>query len=470
MINIRKLNGNDLSNYYTKSQCDSKFLPRMDLSTVINDLENQITTLENNTNTHLTTLDGIVTSQNTQINDLNNFSTLIDLNLYKPLLNNNDTKINNLSGLTDLINNSIPSLTNIESQISTINNNTSLFNDSVYLPLVINGDSRINNLYGLTSYVQNAINNGTQINPLNNFSLDPFMAVVDFNTTVSLTCPVYFSNMVLNNANTHTSLTGLKNISFGNAVFQNQSSFAGTGGVSNTSVVSRSCRMFDFYLDLTAMTKFNSNNNMVMLFVPDKILNLNDGYIYSANFITNSSTAVKFNNSNIANLYLLFRDHINMNNSIFQNLFLPGTDSFAATKLHLCFLSRIKLLNPTTQLDPTITTYRVYLKPCSRLWNRCCGLTIKNLYYIPTINGNIYNLDLCLSLFNDFEKTVDNLYLGNPDIYNYGGFVTVSGNTTWRQYYTQQTTMDYYTTNVPILLTNSESSDVWFQFLNQLYH
>lgn len=419
MINIRKLNGNDLSNYYTKSQCDSKFLQKMDLSTVINDLQTQITTLDYNTNTHLTTLDGIVTSQNSQINDLNNFSTLIDLNLYKPLLNSGDTRINNLSGLSD--------------------------------------------------YIDSKIGGGSTVS-IDKLAIDPFWCIGNFNTSISLTHVVNFSNMVLNNINTHTALTSLKNISFGKCVFQNQSSFGGSGGVANTSVVSRSCRMFDFYLDLTALTNFNSNNNMVMIFVPDKILNLNDGYVYSANYITNSPTAVKFNNSNITNMYLLFRDHINMNNSIFKNLFLAGTDSFAATKLHLCFLSRIKLLNPTTRNQPTLTTYKVYLKPCSRLWNRCCGLMIKNLYYIPTLNGNIYNLDVCLSLWNDYEKTVDNLYLGNPDIYNYGGFVTVSGNTIWKQYHTQQSSMDYYTTNVPILLTNSDSTDAFFQFLNSLYH
>lgn len=469
MINIRKLNGNDLSNYYTKSQCDSKFLPRMDLSTIINDLENQITTLENNTNTHLTTLDGIVSSQNTQINDLNNFSTLIDLNLYEPLLNSGDTKINNLSGLTSLINNSIPSLTSIESQISTLNNNTSLFNDSVYLPLVINGDTRINNLYGLTSYVQNAISNGTQINPLNNLSLDPFYAVGNFNTTLSLSHVINFSHMVLNNVNTNNNFYMLRNISFGNAIFQNQSTFGGSGAVSNTSIVSRSCRMFDFHLDLSNINSFNSNNNAVMLFVPDTILNLYDGFIYKLNFITNKPSVTKYNNHNIPNLYLLFRNHITMSNSMFQNLFLAGTESASASKLHLCFLSKIKLLYSTTQYEPTITVHRVYMKPSSRLWNRCNGLMITNLYYIPpTDNGNLYNLDVCLSLYGDYEKTVTNLYLPNPDIYNYGSFVTVSGNTTWKQYYTQESTMDHYTHNVPILLGNDESFDVWFQYLNSL--
>lgn len=397
---------------------------------------------------------GNVAEFQAQMDSIETNTSLLDLNLYQPLLNPGDTKISLLTGLNNLF--------------TTLNNNTSILDINLYEPLLNSGDTKISLLTGLSNYIDSKISGGSV--SINNLSLDPFYCVGNFNTTLSSTHEVNFSHMVLNQVNTKNNLSGLRNISFGDAVFQDQGFYAGTGATADASVVSRSCRMFDFYLDLSNINNFDSSNNMVMLFVPDRILNTYDGFIYQLNFITNKPSVTKYNNHNIPNLYLLFRDHIAMSNSIFQNLFLAGTESASASKLNLCFLSKIKLSYPTTQYDPTITAYRVYMKPSSRLWNRCNGLKIKNLFFIPTVNGNIYNLDTCLSLYGDNEKTIDNLFLPNMDVWQHGGFVTVSGDTTWRSYYTSQTAMDYYTHSAPISLSNNASFDVFFQFLNSLYH
>lgn len=354
MFNAAKLNDLNLNNYYTKKECDYIFAKN---SVIYPDVE-AITT-------HLDTLDQVVIDQNSDI-------TTLQTDLYDPLKTSGMTSINNLSGLTTLVN--------------------------------------------------NAINAPT---PLNLMANDPFFGVINMNTSLATILDFAFVNMPNHTFNIVSSLTGLRNIAYGKISLVQP--VKPTTETNKTEIMQSTTRYFDFSLTFNQFTSL-SYANILHIFVPDTVYNKYDGRIYKLNKVMTYPTASFFNSFTCCSyMYLYIRNHIQFNPALVANLFTSGAGTFLDTRLNLVLLKPIMNYGAVEILPATKSIFKVYYIIQSKRMFDFMQLIHKSSYpLIPNVNMTV-PLSLCYTTAATNKAVVD-VYLPNTMCSLY----SVSG--TWSTY------------------------------------
>lgn len=303
MFPSNKLKAMDLSNYYTKNQCDNLFLSKFDAESV---------------DRRLTSLEELVSIQDSSI-------TTLETNLYEPLLNSGNTKINLLSGLTDLIASS------------------------------------------------------TTVNPLVNFTTDPFFGVINLNTTLTNIMEFTFGNMPCHIANNMTTQEQYKTRLYGRVTLKPM--IFPSSSLSIEDQIGGSCNLFDFEFDYSqfqaGIIAHIAFVNQV--FIPDKIFNLYDGKVYLLNYCTSKSLATKINNESIK-LNLWFRNHISFDSNFFIKHFAVGNLMSLYTTLIFLKPLEIDVYNVSA---PNILVNRTFMKLGNRGVFDALGIKHKNFFYLP---------------------------------------------------------------------------------------
>lgn len=425
----------NLSDYYTKNQCDNLFISKFDSEAI---------------QTHLTVLDQIVLNQNNSITSLNT-------NLYDPLLYTGDTKINNLTGLSNFVNTKISSNTYVTSlgQLSLKHEN------EIYNPLKNDGggyQNQITLLSGLTRLISDM--NTSSVIDLTNFSLDPFMGVINLNTNLSTTQMLSFNNMPQNSINYNTALSSYKSLRFGKIEMHSMPSSDTSLNVQDW--IQRSQRYYNFYLNLEDLKTLNAPSLGIPIFVPDRIFNIYDKRTYHLHTIYCDESSQNFNNLNLGLMHLYFRNHVKFWYETIQQAFGIGTGRFAELRLYLAFLNPIHLYGYANILNPNTKVRVTFCAVSNSFHFKALGLY--HLLYIPLLRNQapIYNFSK-LHVVDGTTKFINEIKFPDSSILTFGGYLA----STWTEYSSDYAT---YTTSTstPTYFAESDEVSTFYDYLNKL--
>lgn len=262
-----------------------------------------------------------------QLYDVKNMATEIELDDIREDINNHNielvdlnSKINNLQGDVELM---------------SIDIQTDLFSPLYTSP------NEISRMSGLTSYISSVA--PTPIDPINisSFSIDPFMGIINVDTTISPNISFTFESMKTHPFNNVSTLTDLKSLSYGSVQFVEPVS-----PISTTILyyIMDSCdRYFDFTLNLNEINLSTSLSGGVPIFIPDRITNVKDGIVYKLRKLIPGGTFRGFNPliTNVGNMYLFIRNVMKLQSALFSNVFAHTSAAWSANYLHIILCGEI---------------------------------------------------------------------------------------------------------------------------------
>ena len=308
----------------------------------------------------------------------------------------NTEELNQLKTRVDLVELDITNikteLTTIDSTVSGIIANTSTMNiDLNNLSIDIQTDlvmplyqstSDITRMSALADYVNNSVSTSLA-NAV--YSTDPFLALMNVNTSLTSTVSISFSNMRNHPFNTVSTLTDLKTMPFGKVEFIVP--IAPTSTTSLNNIIDCCDRYFDFYFDFSSIATSTRLTNGLPVFIPDRVLNVFDGTVYKCRALKSYGTANSFNPSpsNVGHMYLFIRNVLKMRNNCIYNTFATGITAWSSLYLNIILCGEIGL----DSYNSSVAQPNNWVK-CKSLWSpgrpryiyQALGIFVNNFYLV----------------------------------------------------------------------------------------
>ena len=287
------------------------------------------------------------------------------------------------------------------------------------------------------------------------YAPDPFFAITNIEST-TLT-PLTFSCMRTHPFNNVSTLSNLKNLTFGSVEIIKPTAPVSTSLLYN--IVDFCDRYFDFTINFNEINTSTELANGIPIFIPDRILNTNDGIVYKLRKLKAGGTYRGFNPSstNVGHMYLFIRNVMNLVNNCLSAVFTAGSSAWSSSYLNIIFCGEIGL-------DSYYSSDAVnnnYVK-CNSLWSpgrppviyQAIGIFMNNYYLVKTPGAGIIDFSIYLMNNTDTGKNVGTIWLpyfscGNPsgglkEDGTYGSSVLANSH-----YSDYATTLSYmgYTTN-----------------------